>query len=302
MMGDRTKEVIEFIAAFLVDMTGNEIFEKWKAKRRISKILKEDNKNIKRIFYEVDNSDLYNLIEEFILFFAFKEVSFYSSMDLTIEQEENLWKQFSDFIRKGTGNSYVNANYKDKIVRCINLHNKAINRIIMDDQGIFHMKMMQSQHSIVKDSLNHIIDTLNTETKLQDEDDELNFSLEQLEMIIKSYRFDANQLRRIQIISICGAMLILIFMSVFVPLSLKDIKNVYSTAIMIIFLAIVVLLLIMLWENISSKLRKIEDQIEKMRSMLWETHFMLYKKQIAIKLYDCSVFGCKEMQIYYGNS
>lgn len=40
----RTKEVIEFIASFLVDATGNEIFEKWKAKRKIFKILEEDKK------------------------------------------------------------------------------------------------------------------------------------------------------------------------------------------------------------------------------------------------------------------
>lgn len=300
-MAERTMEVIEFIASFLVDMTGNEIFEKWKAKRKISKILKKDKDNIKRIFYEVDNSDLYNLIEEFIMFSAFKEVSFYSSMNLTMEQEENLWRKFSDFIKEETGDKYVNGNYKDKIIRCINLHNKAINSIIMDDQGIFHTKMMQNQHTIVKDSLNYIIDTLNTETKLQDEDDELNFSVEQLEMIIKSCRFDASQLRKIQIISICGAMLILLFMSVFIPLSLKDIENIYSTAIMTLFFAIVVLLLIMFWKNISLKLQKLEDQIEKMRSLLWETHFMLYKNQIENKYTKNSneiteFFSCKKDQ------
>lgn len=102
------------------------------------------------------------------MFSAFKEVTFYSSMKLTMDQEDNLWIKFSDFLKSETGN-YVNANYKDKIIRCINLHNKAINNIIMDDQSLLHMKMMQSQHRAVKDSLNYIIDTLNTETKLQDE-------------------------------------------------------------------------------------------------------------------------------------
>lgn len=282
-MNERTKEVIEFIAAFLVDMTGNEIFEKWKAKRNISKILKEDRKNIKRIFYEVDDLDLYNLIEEFIMFSAFKEVTFYSSMNLTIDQEDNLWIKFSDFLKSETGDDYVNASYKDKIIRCINLHNKAINNIIMDDQSILHLKMMQSQHRAVKDSLNYIIDTLNTETKLQDEDSELNFSVEQLEMIMKSYRFDIKQLRKLQIISLYGAIVILLFMSVFIPISLKGVDNIYSTVIMFLFFTVVVLLLLMFWIHISHKLRGIEKRMETMRNSLWESHFMLYKNQIGNK-------------------
>lgn len=279
-MDNKIKEVIEFIAAFLVDATGNEIFEKCKAKRKISKILKEDNKNIKRIFYEVDNSDLYNLIEEFILFVAFKEVSFYSSINLTMEQEENLWEEFSNFIRKETGDSYVNGNYKNKIIKCINLHNEAINSIIMDDQGKLHMKVMQSQHKVIKDSLNHIIDTLNTETKLQEEDDELSFSVEQLEMIMKSYRFDINQLRKMQIISICGAMLILTFISIIVPLSLHNVENIYSIIIMILFFAVVFVLLFVFWKYISLRLQKFEKQVEDMRNLLWEVHFILYRNQI----------------------
>lgn len=63
-MDKKIGEVIEFIASFLVDTTGNEIFEKWKAKRKISKMLKEDKKNIERIFFAIKNSDLYNLVED----------------------------------------------------------------------------------------------------------------------------------------------------------------------------------------------------------------------------------------------
>lgn len=235
MMDEKMKEVIGFIAGFLVDMTGNELFEKWKSKRKISKILKQDSINIKRIFYVEYNSNIYNLIEEFIMFFAFKSTSFYSSMNLTVEQEEHLWREFTDFIKNETGNAYVDIGYKDKVIRCINLHNEAINNIIMDAQGLLHMKVMQNQHNIINNSLNHIISTLNTETKLQDEDDQLNFSVEQLEMIMKSYRFDINQLRNIQIICILGGVIILLFMSIFVPLALKGDHNIYSIIIMSLF-------------------------------------------------------------------
>lgn len=161
MMNEKMKEVIGFIAGFLVDMTGNELFEKWKSKRKISKILEQDSRNIKKVFYEEYNSNIYNLIEEFIMFIAFKSTSFYSSMNLTVEQEEHLWREFTDFIKNETGNAYVDIGYKDKVIRCINLHNEAINNIIMDTQGLLHMKVMQNQHSIINNSLNHIISTLN---------------------------------------------------------------------------------------------------------------------------------------------
>lgn len=282
-MEEKIKEVVIFIASFLVDKTGNEIFEKWKAKRKISKILKEDRKNIERIFYTINNSDLYNLVEEFILFSAFKEVTFYSSMDLTIEQEEKLWQKFSDFIKAETGDDNVNGEYREKIIRCVNLHNKEINGIIMDAQGILQMKVMQSQHRVIKDSLDYIIDTLNTETKLQDEDDELNFSAEQLEMAMKSYRYDINQLRKIQTLCICGATAILLLIAIFIPLSLKYVENFYSVIIMFSFLLMAVVLILAFWKHFSKNLHYLETQMEDKRQSLWVTHFSLYENQIEAK-------------------
>lgn len=277
------KEIVEFVASFLVDRTGNDIFDKWREKRKIERILKEDRKNIKRIFYAVDNSDLYNLIEEFIMFSAFKETFFYSSMDLTIMQEEILWQKFADYIQKETGDSYINTEYREKIIRCLNLHNKAINNIIMDEKDTIQTKMIQRQHNSLEDSLNYIINTLNTDTRLQDKDDELSFSIEQLDMIIKSYRFDINQLRKLQTLSICGAMIILLFMSIFVPLSLKYVENVYSIIVMFLFLSVIILLFLIFWKYISRKLEILEHRMRRMRDSLWEIHFKLYKNQIKNK-------------------
>lgn len=287
MIDKRFKDVIEFIAAFLVDATGNEIFENWKEKRKIAKILKEDNKNIKRIFFTVDNSELYNLIEEFIIFSAFKEVSFYSPFDLTIEQEENLWRRFSDFIKSETGDGYVSGEYKKKIIQCINLHNKAISNIIMDSKDVLQMKVMQKQHEAINDSLNGIVNTLNTETKLQDEDEELNFSVEQIEMIMKSYRYDLNQLRKMQIVSIYGVIGIIISMSVFIPLSLGEIRNNYSIVAIFSFFIMVVCLILMFWIHITIQAKAIGRKIESMRGNLLYLHYDLYSSQIK-KMYKIS--------------
>lgn len=112
---------------------------------------------------------------------------------------------------------HVDANFKYIIIKYNNLHNKAINNLIMDKQSLLNMKMMQSQHKDIKDSLNCIIDTLTTDIKLQDKDDELNFSIEQFEMIMKSYRFDINQLRKIQIIRMFGTIINLLLISLLAP-------------------------------------------------------------------------------------
>lgn len=280
MMDKRFKEVVDFVAAFLVETTENEIFVKWKEKRKISRILKDDSKNIKRIFFTIDNSDLYNFIEEFILFTAFKEVSFYSPFDLTMEQEENLWKKFSDFIKSETGDGYVNGEYKKKIIQCVNLHNRAIDNIIMDSKDVIHMKVIQKHHDAIRDSLNGIVNTLNTETKLQDENDELDFSVEQMEMIMKSYRYDLNQLRKMQIVSICGAVGLLLFISAFIPLSLRYVSNRYTIEAIFLFFIIVVVLNLVYWSHITIQAINVGKKIEEMRGALWELHFELYRSQI----------------------
>lgn len=280
-MNEKTKEIIEFIAAFLVDTTGNEIFEKWKSKRKISKVLKEDRKNIERIFCAIRYTNLYNLVEEFIMYSAFKEVSFYSPMDLTVEQEVKLWEEFSNFIKKENNDNYVEIEYREKIIRCINLHNKAINSTIIDIQGNLQMKMMQIQHQSIKNSLNYIINTLNTETKLQDEDDRLNFDVEQLEMIMKSYRFDINLLRNIQIICICGVLIVLLSMSIFIPISLKYDISMYSMRMMYAFLSVVVVLIFGFGGYITFSLYKLEERMEEMRKSLWGVHYGIYIKNIG---------------------
>lgn len=274
------KEIAEFIASFLLDKTGNEFFDKWKAKRKISKILNEDNKNIERIFYTKKDSDLYHLVQEFIMNSAFTEVSYYSPMDLTDEQEEKLWEEFSNFIKKEKKENYVSGEYKNKIIRCINLHNKAINSIIIDDQGNFQMKMMQNQYKSIKDSLNYIISTLNTETKLQEKDDKLNFGIEQLEMIMKSYRFDINLLRKLQIICFCATFIIFMFVNIIISFSLKYDLSMNSMLIMCIFLIIVTGLLLAFWLNITSDLHKLEKEMENMRQSLWEIHYKIYENKI----------------------
>lgn len=49
----RTKEVVEFIISFLIEQTGNDFFDKWKERKKVEKVLKDDSENIKRVFLQL---------------------------------------------------------------------------------------------------------------------------------------------------------------------------------------------------------------------------------------------------------
>lgn len=271
-------EAINCIAAFLVDRSGNEIFDKWKEKRKIKKILKNDKKNIERIFLTHEGADLYNLVEEFIIFSVFINPVFYSPMSLSEEQEEKLWKVFQEFLEKEEGNKRfeINKNNKEKIIRCVNLHNEAINGIIMDEKSKIHIKAMQSEHESIRKSLNQIIDTLNTDTPLQEKNDNLGFMVSQMESIMKSYRFDISQLRRLQLVCFGLPMLIMLIMAITIPLSLRYVKETNSLYIILIFVAAFIVLSLIFGGNISFKLKHLEERMSVARRNLFDFHTDIY--------------------------
>lgn len=277
MEGKAFKEVVKFIISFLVDRTGNDAFDKFAEKRKIIEVLKQDKKNIKQIFYEVEDSEMYILIEEFIMYHVLKTKEFYAVMNLSKEQEENLWEMFEKHIKKENGGEYLNPEYRERIIRCVNLHNEAINEIVMDEKSKIHIKWQQNQNEAINNSIKELVDTLNTETKLQEKDIELDFITVQLESIIKSYRYDINQLRRHQMVCIYGALVVLSLLTVFMPIALERVKNVYGMYIVAILFLIVFVFVIVFGMNNFRKLRMIERDMSRARDLLWKTHYDLYE-------------------------
>lgn len=279
-----SKELIQIIIGFVLERTGNQGLDIWKEKRKIKRILKKDRKNIKSIFSVCGDSDYYNLIEQFIMFWAFTDVEFFSEKKLTEEEEEQLWNKFKSYIEKETAHFIDKFDCKEKIVRCINLHNMAINEIIMDEKSRFQMKVEQKSFRDIKKILSGIVDTLNSNTKLQEKDEEIGFGIEQMESIVKSYRFDIGYLRRIQVLSIIAAMLVLLIMGNNIPLHIDEIENIYSTIIMGFFMVVVVFITLKFWRSISEKLTILEDELNHIRKKLWYVHYELYENQIGKKL------------------
>ena len=190
------KEVVNTIIDFLLSTTGNEIFKSWQEKAKIKKIIKKDRKNIKCLFYANTETELFKLTEQFIILHAFKNATFYSPSDLTESEEKEVWEKYKNFLNKEQGNyqSEINHDFKQKIIQCINLHNKAISNIILDLQHELPLRKLHKDHKAIADKLNDIIDTLSINAQLCKEDSELEFVICQIESILKSYRLDINQL------------------------------------------------------------------------------------------------------------
>lgn len=151
----------------------------------------------------------------------------------------------------------------------------------MDEQTRFQTRMHQTRYNSIDKKLKEITNTLNNRTALQEENVELDFSIEELESIIKSFRVDIKYIRKMHSMIICGTMMILLIMSIFVPLSIKYAEYMPATIIMVFFLCMVVVLLLILWRDISVKEKALEKRIELMRDSLWNIHFELYQNQIC---------------------
>lgn len=95
----------------------------------------------------------------------------------------------------------------------------------MDEKSKVQLKVMPNEYEIINKSLNKIIDTLNTETSLQEENNKLGLIVTQIESIMKSYRFDISNLRKF---CVFGTILVLIVMAISIPLCFKISITIYT--------------------------------------------------------------------------
>lgn len=294
MGGVQTKIIrdgINFIISSIADRTGNNFFGSKSERNKIKKIIFKDRKNIQKYFNVKKDTELYNLVEQFIIYTVHQKGEFFSTNHLSAEEENNLWKSLCDYLRSQNNDKYINLEYKDKIIKCVNEHNALLSEIFLDEQSKIHIKMMTERENKmeknIKDEIHgikKIINTLDTETFLQMEDEEIDFSIAQLESIMQSYRYDIVQLRKqknIVMIALISAIFLGMFLFVICfPISEFDLDY--------------IMLILMIMFNIiffvgnytqygNRRLSYLENQLEKMRLDMWKLNYNLYKNKISNK-------------------
>lgn len=283
--------VINFIFELLFDTSKDKIFEKINYKQKIKKILYKDIQNIKWFFRDINDYELYNLIEDFLIYSIYTDVSFYSPSNLTEEQENDAWKFFKKRIKTSNIDIYIKNDYKPKIIECINLHNTAINDIMLDSNSLRQMRFMQKEFDSMEKHFNNLFNTLNTNnlfstlntnTSAQQNDEELDFLVVQLNSIINSYANDVLMLRKQQIILCCIAVAVFI---ISISIYFFNYRDIATGILIILFTILLVLLAVILFFFIktSKKLSLMEDKLEVMRRKIFYIHEIAYENTLRQK-------------------
>lgn len=268
------KPVVDFIVNLLIDIKKDDIYDSWKCRRKIKSVLKSDIKNINRIFLDVKIDDkMFDLINDFLIGTIFIDKSFYYPAELTAEQENKVLEMFQERVKTSLGDSYVKPDYKKIIIKCINSHNKTVTDILMSYESTLQMNVMQINHKSIEQELNKIFGALNTNTRIQDNDDELDFLVLQLESIMKSYMFDIKQLRKQKIfIYICLTVVVLTLC-----ITSNRFTNYEENIINICLYIILYALTVAFWlYEIKERLHDLEKTFEKNRKSLFDTHLEYY--------------------------
>ncbi len=269
---------IEFIVNFLIGKTGDYIYNKWKYRRKIKRVLKNDIKNINRIFFDdKKNVEMFDLINDFLIGTIFMDESFYYLKELTAEQENKAWEMFQEHVKTLLGNDHVNINYRNKIIKCIILHNDAVTNIMMNYESKLQMSVMQRNHKSIEQELNNIFEALNTNTRAQKNDDELDFFVLQLESIMKSYMYDIKQLRKQEIFTFWG--LAIIFLTTIIANTFF--RDYYKNITIIYVVSILSIIIVGFWMyNTIKKLHRLEASFEFNREHLFRIHLEYYKNTL----------------------
>lgn len=277
------KPAVDFIVNLLIDIKKDDIYDSLENRRKIKQILDKDIKNIDRAFFDIKNDEILDLIKEFLIGSIFIDKSFYYPIELTTEQEDKAWEMFHKRIITSTGEKYIKNDYKNKIIKCINLHNEAITNILLSYDSTLQMMVMQRNHKSIEQELNNIFGALNTKTRVQDNDDELDFEVLQLESIMKSYMCDIKKLRNQQIfIFLC--LTVIIFTTSIVATHFINYKdNIISEISIYIIIMLFITVAVFELHRILNKLNHLEDIFEKNRYSLFDIHLKCYNKTLEEK-------------------
>ena len=286
-MDDLIIAALDGVLNIIAEQLGLSFWDKHKAKKKIKEILKNDSLTIRQFFqYHTENQ--IKLIENYIYSKAFINMEFYSIESLNEDEENELWYDYSEYMRKETNNGYVDKNDRDNLIYCLNKHNKRISDTFLGTDSKIQMQKDQHNHYSIMKEIRNIQDTLVSNTKLQSDNISLDYLNIQIESILKSVRLDLIQRRKLQSIYLVGVLLIAIMnFSIYKGINMVVYQDIeFSVTIslfsILLFSIVIIKFLYKLWRDVTQTIYNLEQRIEQYTDKLWEIHFNLYEKSINI--------------------
>ena len=201
------------------------------------------------------------------------------------EKEDELWDNFKKYVSREIADKYIDISYKERIIRCVNLHNEAINTILLDQQNNLQLKLVQKQHDNIEYMLKNIIDTLDKNCEYLDEEKGVEYAISQLESIMKSCRYDLWQLRKKEISYWIECLLGFSLLILAVALSEGRISFLLFIIIFII-LGTIIFALLFSARNIQKTIEVEEKTLQEYKNRLWTLHYDLLYDALQNKLIE----------------
>ncbi len=277
------KDVATYILDFLIQSEGGNQYNNLKTKYIIKDILKKDNKKIQKTFILPSESELLDKAYEF-LYDVFKNPEYFAIEQLSVEQEDDIWRNFNAIFRGFNNNIYVGIQSKHHLIDCINYHNTQIRNRLFDPQSVLAIRLDEIRNRKVNNKLDKIINTLNCNTELQEDDITLDYMSEQLESILMSMKLELSQIRLMQIK--CIRYMFILIISLGAIFVFGRVNTDYSMFYMALTYAVVMFLIILLFvlgfHLLSEKKQK--SEIEEFVKSLYILHFEIYKRYLYGKI------------------
>lgn len=277
---ERKKKLLLDTVCYVFDMftqlESGAKYNEFRTKQIIKKILKEDEKKIKKTFILPSENELLDSVYSFLYKEIYIKPEYFETSILTEEQQNEVWNAFKRSI-----NDVVGIESKKHLIDCINYHNNQICSKLLDSSFLFSIKVQEVNNRKWNNKFNEIIDILKSDAAIQNDDYDLNYLSIQLNSILCAFRTNMSEMRKMQIRYLIGIVSVFICIAC-VPIFGKyyDWVVAYSKAIFIAaFLIIGLLSLILIMSVIKIYIQ--EKKFDRLLRELYQLHFKLYAMYIG---------------------
>lgn len=269
------------ILSCLINQTGSELSNYLSKRRSAKNTMKAVIKSIEEEFGE--DKKAITIVSDFFRNYITTNYNYFSLGDIDQERQEDLWDAFCKFWRSRDGGEVINADYRENLVRCLNVYNRRIRDSKLTVKDEVQLTLNQVRQKRLEAKLDKIIDTLCLNTGLQESDIELEYLSSQVESVLKSFRSDLNRnLYIVRFMMMC--LIVTIAVAAIAILFTIRYLNFIVVVIELVFFVFILLLtsapLIRSVQIVKVK----ERHIESMCDRLLEMHYKLYERMLVEKM------------------
>lgn len=282
-----TKEVVKkvglTVGQYIFGRVRDDYFDNFTAKQKLKKILKKDEENINQQFQKKLEKEETTKIEEFFFKDIFQDIMFlYPVSDLPIDRVDILESRFLNYTKKIDWKDAPEISVND-LVSCVNKHNELIDKYLLSDSEHIMLKTIQRNQS---DLLGYIGKTLDSNSELQIEDKNLDYSSKQIEGILHAMRMDMKHYKFLMMVYSLGILILITIAIVILPRIIGASNNLHSISrgliVICMFFVFALFLLLFLFILALKNVNIREGKILKYMGLLWQLHFSRYEKILNV--------------------